>query len=83
MPPSDQEGPQAGYAVSVEAEEPGTVLGAAAVGGGPTAAGVPGNGAGAGPVLQDGAPPNLNGHSTASEPPDEGDGARMTLFEPS
>ncbi len=40
-----------------------------------------GNGTGAGPTLEDGAPPNLNGHTAGAEPPDEGDGARMTLFE--
>ncbi len=80
MPPSDQEGPQAGYALG-GTDQLGAVLGAEPLDGGATATDVLGNGAGAGPALDDGAPPNLNGHSGASETPDEGDGARMTLFE--
>jgi sec-independent protein translocase protein TatC len=56
-------------------------LGPDAMSPGTTGAAVPGNGAGARQALADGAPPSLNGHTAASEPPDDGDGARMTLFE--
>ena len=96
MLPEDEEGAQAGHAVGVGTDPLGAEASAETLEAEPVTVRVAttanGNGAGTGTAEQNGAPPSLNGHGTASQPPDDGDGttpqppddgdgSRMTLFE--
>ncbi len=77
MAPGDQDGPQEGNAPGMGAGEPlGATLGADVTG----VAGLD-NGGAVSTAVEEGGSPSLNGHTPASPPEPDGDGARMTLWE--